>query len=83
MDKESVVAKLRGTGFQVHRIVRMGDNDGWRFTLTNGAVIHCFDDGRIIVHGPSAASLRFIVRAKSLANTPWSRGQPQSSLHLS
>jgi hypothetical protein len=82
MDKKAVVAKLRGTGFQVDRITRMGDDDGWRFMLTNGAVIHCFDEGRCVVHGPSAASLRFILGSSYFGNPPYGAPVPQSSFHL-
>ncbi|MFI5014368.1 MAG: hypothetical protein ACHQAY_18690 [Hyphomicrobiales bacterium] len=82
MDKESVVARLRGTGFQVRKIAPMGDEVGWRFLLTNGAVIRCFDDGRCIVHGPSAASLRFILRRGAFGNSAWAAASPQQSYYL-
>jgi hypothetical protein len=70
MDKDALAAKLREAGFPIQKIIRMGDDDGWRLLLTNGAVIHAFDDGRRIVHGPSAASLRVILRSKSLSKAP-------------
>ena len=30
--------------FELRSIVRMGDNDGWRLSVGNGANIHNFDD---------------------------------------
>jgi hypothetical protein len=64
MDKEELVAKLKSARFIIQQIVRMGDDDGWRVMLANGAVIHSFDDGRCIVHGPSASPLRAVLRSK-------------------
>jgi hypothetical protein len=64
MNREELTAKLEAAGFVIRQIIRMGDDDGWRAMLTNGAVIHCFDDGRCIVHGPSASLLRSVLRAK-------------------
>jgi hypothetical protein len=67
MDKDTLTTKLREAGYPLQMIVRMGDDDGWRLSLTNGTVIHAFDDGRFIVHGPDAASLRLILRTKSVS----------------
>lgn len=66
MDRESLVVKLQGAGYPLQKILRMGDDDGWRFTLANGAVIQCFDDGRCTVHGPNAAVLRLVLRSKAM-----------------
>jgi len=65
MDRDDLTATLTAAGFVIRQIIRMGDDDGWRAMLMNGAVIHCFDDGRCIVHGPSASLLRTVLRAKS------------------
>jgi hypothetical protein len=70
MDRESLIAKLRGTGYHVDKIVRTVDDDGWRLALANGAVIHCFDDGRCTVHGEHASILRLILRSKALGAAP-------------
>jgi hypothetical protein len=68
MDKNTLTTKLREAGYQLQTIVRMGDDDGWRLLLTNGTVIHAFDDGRSVVHGVDAPSLRLILRSKSVSN---------------
>ena len=81
MGKESLVAKLRDAGYPVLRIVRMGDNDGWRVSLANGAIIHAFDDGRCIVHGPEAAALRTILDSGIDDGQPCST-RPQQPYHL-
>jgi hypothetical protein len=65
MDKETVITKLQAAGFQVQKSVRMGDNDGWRLSLANSAIIHSFDDGRCIVHGLNAAAMRLALGVRS------------------
>ena len=65
MDKDTAITKLQAAGFQVQRSVRMGDDDGWRLTLANSAIIHCFDDGRCIVHGLNAAAMRLALGERS------------------
>jgi hypothetical protein len=81
MAKESLVAKLREAGYVIEEIVRMGDNDGWRLALAKGAIIHSFDDGRCIVHGPDAAALRLIVEAQIRRGRACSAG-PLPAFHL-
>jgi hypothetical protein len=81
MGKESLVTKLRDAGYPVLRIVRMGDNDGWRMSLGNGAIIHAFDDGRCIVHGPDAAALRTMLDSELRDGRPCSAG-PRQPYHL-
>jgi len=85
MDKDMIAATLRDAGFQVQSSARMGDGDGWRITLANGAVVHCFDDGRCIVHGSGAARLRSLLRAnrgraRPATGAPWivARGRANS-----
>jgi hypothetical protein len=78
MNREELKAKLEAAGFVIRQIIRMGDDDGWRAMLMNGAVIHCFDDGRCIVHGPSASLLRTLLRAK-LPPRPVGIETPQSA----
>jgi hypothetical protein len=61
MDNKTIETKLREMGLELRSVVRMGDNDGWRLSVGNGAIIHNFDDGRLIIHGPGASALRLVL----------------------
>jgi hypothetical protein len=61
MDNNTIETKLREMGLELRSVARMGDNDGWRLSVGNGAVIHNFDDGRLIIHGPGASALRLVL----------------------
>jgi hypothetical protein len=85
MDNKTIETKLREMGLELRSVVRMGDNDGWRLSVGNGAIIHNFDDGRLIIHGPGASALRLVLSAllrpstSSKLHTPslaWRRGAP-------
>ncbi|SDR63537.1 hypothetical protein SAMN05519103_08729 [Rhizobiales bacterium GAS113] len=69
MDKDTVLKRLRGAGFIVQKESRMGDDDGWRLTLANGAVVHCFDTGRRIVHGPDRLAIRSALGLENSSST--------------
>lgn len=69
MDNEAIEAKLSEMALELRSVVRMGDDDGWRLLVGNGAIIHNFDDGRLIVHGPGASALRLILSAPAKAST--------------
>jgi hypothetical protein len=77
MDKDTVITKLQAAGFQVQKSVRMGDDDGWRLTISNSAIIHCFDDGRCVVHGPNAVALRLALSGRS-PDKPATTAEPMS-----
>jgi hypothetical protein len=73
MDNKAIEAKLREMALELRSVVRMGDNDGWRLSVGNGAVIHNFDDGHLIIHGPGASALRLVLSAlpkPSMASKP-------------
>jgi hypothetical protein len=61
MDNEAIEAKLKEMALELRSVVRMGDNDGWRLLVGNGAIINNFDDGRLIIHGPGASALRLVL----------------------
>ena len=65
MENMAILGKLLEMDLQVRGITRMGDDDGWRLSVANGAIIHNFDDGHIIVHGPGASAIRLVLSAKA------------------
>jgi hypothetical protein len=61
MKLDVILIRLRQAGYEVEGVVRMGDDDGDRITLPDRTVIHSFDDGRRVVHGPSETQLQRIL----------------------
>ena len=79
MDVEAITAMLREMGLEVHQAERLGDDDGWRVAVANGAVIYSFDNGRLVVHGPGASALRMILKAQSDQSAASKLGGPAST----
>ena len=76
VENKAIQTKLLEMGLEVRAITRMGDDDGWRFSVANGAIVHNFDDGRLIVHGPGASAIRLVLLAKSNGSTRKARTAP-------
>jgi hypothetical protein len=80
MDNKAIEAKLREMALELRSVVRMGDDDGWRILVGNGAIIHNFDDGRLIIHGPGASALRLVLSVPPKASTASKPHRPSAGI---
>lgn len=58
MDKDSVFAKLAAAGIEVAAEERNGNDTGWRIHLPAGAIVNCFDTGKVNVQGRNTDAVR-------------------------
>jgi predicted nucleotide-binding protein len=49
--REEVVKQLRAAGHEIVGNSRNGNDNGWKITLANDAVVNCFDSGTVNVQG--------------------------------
>lgn len=61
MDKEEVFQRLAAAGLRVASEERNGNDTGWSVRLDSGAIIQCYDSGKIVVQGRNPDPLREIL----------------------
>jgi predicted nucleotide-binding protein len=58
MDKDTTVERLKAAGLLISREARTGNDDGWQLRLQSGAIVNCFDSGRVNVQGRNQDAAR-------------------------
>jgi predicted nucleotide-binding protein len=58
MDKNMLLAKLAAAGLGVREDARNGNDSGWRVVLENGAIVNCFDTGKVNIQGKNTDVVR-------------------------
>jgi predicted nucleotide-binding protein len=58
MDKDAVIAALKEANFVIKSEQRNGNGSGWRIELGTGAIVNCFDSGKINLQGVNVEPVR-------------------------
>jgi hypothetical protein len=68
MDKDDLLGRLAEAKIEVSSVDRLGNDTGWRIQMQSGAIVNCFDTGKINIQGKNTEQVRALLDNADIKN---------------